>query len=137
MPNVTLNGYYVHTNLSSHSHFNILVTKEGDVAEFSLQNLNNTASSCNLHVNVDKQEAPTDVINDRSLRPAPLSYCCYACQAFCLYISYVPYDNGGRFTAQNSYSPPPVKNLFFFLQLDVSASLKSRFFQGCAYVQDL
>lgn len=71
MPNVTLNGYYVHTNLSSHSHFNILVTKEGDVAEFSLQNLNNTASSCNLHVNIDKQEAPTDVINDRSLRPAP------------------------------------------------------------------
>lgn len=27
-------------------------------------------------------------------------------------------------------SPPPVKNLFFFLQLDVSASLKSRFFSG-------
>lgn len=45
MPDVTLNGYYVHT--FCHSHFNILVTKEGYVAEFSHQNLNDTASSFN------------------------------------------------------------------------------------------
>jgi len=35
---------YTHI-LSSHSHFNILVTKEGDAAVFSHQNLNYTAGS--------------------------------------------------------------------------------------------
>lgn len=50
MPNVTLNGYYVHTYLSFHSHFNILVTKEGDVAKFSHHNLNYTPSSFTLQM---------------------------------------------------------------------------------------
>lgn len=34
-------------NLSSHSHFNIPVTKEGDVEEFSHQNLHYKTSSFN------------------------------------------------------------------------------------------
>lgn len=40
---------YTHI-LSSHSHFNILVIKEGEVAEVSHQNLNNTPGSFNLSV---------------------------------------------------------------------------------------
>lgn len=35
------------THIFCHSHFNILVTKEGDVAEFSHQNLNDTPRSFN------------------------------------------------------------------------------------------
>lgn len=65
MPDVTLNGYYVHAYfLSFHSHFNILVTKKKkvDVAEYSQQDLNHTAGSANYrHDDVTaRQASPLD-----------------------------------------------------------------------------
>lgn len=45
MPDVTLNGFLYTQNLSSHSHFNIPVTKEGEAEEFSHHNLQYKTSS--------------------------------------------------------------------------------------------
>lgn len=49
---------YTHI-LSSHSHFNILVTNKGDVVEFSHQNLNYTPGSWRRET-WRRQDEPTD-----------------------------------------------------------------------------